>query len=69
MQSYYVTYEWSYFIGANKPVFPFVPLSEIGQVQLHPRLSRVQYLSGSEDMTQNVRQIIEVMNKAMKRRD
>jgi serine/threonine protein kinase len=68
MQSSYVTYEWSYFIGANKPIFPFVPATVSGDRHLHPRLSRVQYLKGSEDMTQNVRQIIEVMSQAMKRR-
>jgi hypothetical protein len=68
MASPYVTYEWSYFIGANKPVLPFVPAFAVDGLDMHPRLSRVQYIKGTENMNQNVFQIIEVMTQAMAKR-
>jgi hypothetical protein len=68
MASPYVTYEWSYFIGANKPVLPFVPNFALDSLDMHPRLSRVQFIKGSENMNQNVQQIIQVMSQAMARR-
>jgi serine/threonine protein kinase len=68
MKSPYVTYEWSYFIGANKPVLPFVPNFALDSLDMHPRLSRVQFIKGTENMNQNVLQIIEVMTQAMAKR-
>jgi serine/threonine protein kinase len=68
MQSPYVTYEWSYFMGARKPIFPFVPASAVDNVELHPRLQRLQFIKGTEDMVENVHQIIEVMSQAIAQR-
>jgi serine/threonine-protein kinase len=68
MQSAYVTYEWSYFLGAGKPVYPFVPHTVGNNVELHSRLQRMQYIKGSDNMAQDVLKIIEVLNKAMKGR-
>src|SRR5215210_5745142 len=45
--SEYVTYEWSFAIGAGVPVIPVL----IRPTELHPRLARIQYL----DFTNNAR--------------
>lgn len=68
MQSSFVTYEWSYFLGANKPVLPFVPHMYINDVNLHPRLQRIQFIKGAGDISKNTRDIIEVMRQAIANR-
>jgi len=39
-KSEYVTYEWAYALGVDRPVIPVM----IRQTQLHPRLGAIQYL-------------------------
>lgn len=64
MASDYVTYEWSYFKGANKPVFPFVPAFALNDLDfLHPRLRRVQFIRGTGTITSDARRIIEVISE------
>ena len=67
MDSSYVTYEWSYFLGSDKAVYPFVPQSHEDVVKLHPRLSRLQYIAGTNDLAQNVRKIIDAMSDVTKK--
>lgn len=38
--SEYVTYEWAYALGKNKPVFPLL----LETIELHPRLDEIQYI-------------------------
>src|SRR5450432_297896 len=47
-QSRYVTYEWSYALGAGKPI---IVLKVEDQLDLHPRLQEIQY----SDFTKNPR--------------
>jgi len=60
MSSEYVTHEWSYFMGGDKPVYPFIPQTPIPQ-NIHPRLSRVQHVVGTDDMLNNVARIVDVL--------
>ena len=59
--------KWSYFLGSDKAVYPFVPQSYEDVVELHPRLSRLQYIAGTNDLTQNVRKIIDAMSDFTKK--
>lgn len=60
MSSEYVTHEWSYFMGGGKPVYPFIPQEPI-PTNIHPRLSRVQHVVGTDDMLNNVARIVDVL--------
>jgi hypothetical protein len=60
MSSEYVTHEWSYFMGRGKPVYPFIPQTPIPN-NIHPRLSRVQHVVGTDDMLNNVARIVDVL--------
>lgn len=60
MSSEYVTHEWSYFMGAGKSVYPFIPQAPIPK-NIHPRLSRVQHVVGTDDMLSNVARIVDVL--------
>lgn len=44
--SEYVTYEWSFAIGAGVPVIPVL----VKQTELHPRLARIQYRNFTHDV-------------------
>jgi tetratricopeptide (TPR) repeat protein len=55
-KSEYVTYEWSFAIGANVPVFPLV----ITKVEaIHPRLSSIQYIDVSGSSNPNFKPVID----------
>jgi len=60
MFSEYVTHEWSYFMGAKKPVYPFIPYGLIPE-NIHPRLKNVQHILGSDDMLSDIARIVDVL--------
>lgn len=60
MTSEYVTHEWSYFMGAGKPVYPFIPEGKAPD-NIHSRLNRVQHIMGEDDMLNNVARIVDVL--------
>ncbi len=46
MDSKYVTYEWSYALGASVPIIPLL-YKQIDEGYLHPRLAKIQYVDMS----------------------
>ena len=60
MDSAYVNHEWSYFMGAEKPVYPFVPNTKL-PFNIHPRLNRLQLVHGTGDMLADIANIVSVL--------
>jgi serine/threonine protein kinase len=58
--SEYVIHEWSFFMGLGKPIYPFVLYSSPPKA-IHPRLSRVQQIMGTNDIFTDVSRIIDVL--------
>jgi len=56
MASDYVTYEWSYFMGRGKPVYPFVPGDR--PQKIHPRLEHIQHINSTGDLHNDVFTIV-----------
>jgi len=62
MNSEYVTHEWSYFMGAQKPIFPLIINGQI-PTNMHPRLKRVQLVMSDGDLLENVSHLLTAIAK------
>ena len=66
MSSDYVTHEWSYFMGSQKTVYPFVVNGTLPK-NIHPRLEHFQFAFGTkegnnDDVLNNVARIVNMLS-------
>jgi serine/threonine protein kinase len=60
MSSEYVIHEWSYFMGQGKPIYLFIPQMPPPK-NIHPRLSRIQLVTGTGDMLNDIFRIVDAL--------
>jgi serine/threonine protein kinase len=63
--SYYVTYEWSYFLGMKKPIIPLLREEDVGKLSLPHQLDRRHYITVPNDINLMARKIIQSMSQTL----